>query len=966
MSALAASDFSAFFRELNGFAPFPWQQRLAAEVLANGWPAAISLPTASGKTACIDVAVFALAASTTRHQPRRVFFVVDRRLVVDEAHARAVRTSRRLAEATGGVLGAVAARLRAIAGDEDAPPLATAILRGGIYRDDSWARSPLQPTIVLGTVDQVGSRLLFRGYGVSASAWPIHAGLVAADSLVIVDEAHTSTPFVQTLGWVRRYCGERWTERAVPNGFQVVSMSATPVATDLAALPFALDDEDRRHEVLKRRLQAHKRARLVVAPEKEQGFVSAVAKEAAALSAGGRVVGVVVNRVATARAVHAELETRTAAAGKTRLEADVILLTGRVRPMERDALVAAHRVRLLADPGRDRTAVTRPLVVVATQCIEVGADLDFDALVTECASVDALRQRFGRLDRLGQRGESPAVVLIRKDLVPEDGSDVDDPVYGEALTRTWHWLRGIAGEGETATFDFGIEHCPAAGLPSDLLSPSKAAPVMLPSHVDCWAQTSPAPHADPDPAVFLHGPAESRADVQLVWRSDLNPEAPDAWADAVACCPPTSPEAMAVPLYELRAWLSGAVAPPATDVEGDGAEDSDVDRAPAISRRILRWAGPDDDRTGAVDDAEAVRPGDTLVIPAVLGGCDRFGWSPTSFAPVADLGDEAQALRRRAVLRLVPAAVAGWSWLSAEAAAALAPLAAAGPEDDIEEEEVRRVLALLAREAGAPEWLRGLADHLRGKGLQISGHPGGRGLVLSTARRLPILGTLDGSAEFSDDTSSSAAARFLPLSGHGEQVARLAERYARLVGLPEELAADIGRAGHGHDWGKADPRFQLWLAGGDPAALAAAGGLIAKSPRIPRSRSALRKARERSGYPKGGRHELLSVRIAETERRLLDGASDRDLVLHLVASHHGRCRPLAPVVVDPSPLDLTVPQSEAGETVSTRTGLEALDSGVLERFWRLVRRYGWWGLAYLEAVLRLADQRASELAREEG
>ena len=103
---LKSSDFRAFFQELHGKDPFPWQERLAKLVCAGYWPEALDLPTASGKTACLDVAVFAMAVR--RHGPRRVFFVVDRRVVVDAAFERMKDIARKLCAAEGGVLRLVA------------------------------------------------------------------------------------------------------------------------------------------------------------------------------------------------------------------------------------------------------------------------------------------------------------------------------------------------------------------------------------------------------------------------------------------------------------------------------------------------------------------------------------------------------------------------------------------------------------------------------------------------------------------------------------------------------------------------------------------------------------------------------------------------------------------------------------------------------------------------------------------
>ena len=111
--------------------------------------------------------------------------------------------------------------------------------------------------------------------------------------------------------------------------------------------------------------------------------------------------------------------------------------------------------------------------------------------------------------------------------------------------------------------------------------------------------------------------------------------------------------------------------------------------------------------------------------------------------------------------------------------------------------------------------------------------------------------------------------------------------------------------------------------------------------------------------PKGFRHELISALIV-AQAKTIETQTERDLLLHLIASHHGYCRALAPVIPDNDPQQITTIVGE--ETITypgTDCPLAHISDGVARRFWSQTRRFGWWGLAYLEALLRLADQRES-------
>ena len=833
-------DFARFFEICHDETPYLWQRRLADRVLADQrWPDALDLPTGSGKTSAIDVALYALALAAHEGKfgifPRRIVLMVDRRILVDQAW----RHGRRLLERVDMEPELVPVR-KALA-RLSPEPVSSIRLRGACPTDPRWCRSPDQVQIIASTADQIGSRLLMRGYGVTPRMRSVEAGLVGQDTIFLLDEAHLAGPLLDTLASLERLEPVRG---IVPRR-QVVQLSATPGMT-AAAKPFQLEEEDRNDAALAPRLNAGKLLRW--SDRKVERVLTTI---------DAPCVLMVANTVRTALEWFEKATKAQTAPSKRRiaLERELFLVTGRMRPLDRQRTL---------DAVESRIEGCEPTLVVATQCVEAGVDWDFDAMISECASWDALVQRMGRVNRRGKRDDAECIILrARRTFQEQDTGKRFCPVYREHEIETANWLAHLSQV-----------RCTPGSLPEapqGCVRPPASAPVLIPEYLDLWSQNR-ADGPAYDISVFLHGVQQNR-DIQVVWRDlDLDWDRPSL-ERLLKALPPSSLEAVSIPIRDLREWLG---------------------ERPAI--RLGAGVG--------ILSVGDIGVGDTVVVPTDYGGIGRHGNFDGSAGRVPDVSSAAMRDHRDLRFRFHDAPSVR--------------------EDESIEDQVKTWIAEDESRSILQDWTW----------IDL----GRRWLFVS---ELPVE---------DDDDGPTFRRRPVSLESHLNGVSARTRAVAERLGLPPGITKDLVLAARLHDLGKLDDRFQR-LCGRKPGT-------------VPLGKSGLgwiaRRRREAvSDYPKGERHEALSVELM-IRHGLHETANDTELVEHLVASHHGWSRPFVRAAQGVA----RVHDRLFGFDFATELG-HAEAERAPTRFRSVQERFGWLGLAWLEAVVQLSDHRQSE-AEERG
>jgi len=895
------TEFREVFRSLTGHEPLRWQERLFREHFVEGRiPHSIDLPTGLGKT--MVMAIWLIARLINDKLPRRLVYVVDRRTVVDQASDLAKGIKEKAPLAFPG-----------------APRLVVSTLRGQLADTREWSGDPSRPAIIVGTVDLIGSALLFSGYRSSYKRRPLEAGLLGQDTLLVLDEAHLSKPFEKLVTSIEQF------QLGQGAPLHVVRMSATSEQPNGENARFTLQfvgrgnltGEDANDAVTRQRFGASKRL-TVGKPVESKKLNDAIATAAIVLASNADLVGkrivIFVRKPDDAKAIAEAVQKHTIESVddsgpkpkkiKTMPYAGngcVEVLTGTMRGLERDELVEkpVFKERWLnggldpADPSNQA-----PVFLVSTSAGEVGTDLNADHLVCDAAPLDSMIQRLGRVNR---RGLGAATVQLVLETTPLDKSEFDRACI--AASKLFNNGMDVSPQ---ALAELRSQWSSSGELES-ALTPKPAMVELTDILLDAWSMTSITDRMPgrPEVAPWLRGIANDLPQTTIAWRAELDLSAFDQldfedieeWFDTHVI---RTHESLSVPTSVATKWFAERWAN-LTDAEKRvvGARSIAVDRAGlqlvTVKGLIEQFAR---------NNTTSIRNAD-LILPASFGGVERGVGLLDPFAPERS-GDETG---------------------TSEGARKVGVQARSAAPDVADERERYREL-VTTNEDGVSE-----------------ARPIGSGTRPTNASRFVL--ELD-----SDDDTRVRLIGYVPkqdkpewgserqtLREHVRLVRKRLDEIVSRIDLPEPLKRAAELAADWHDHGKDRERWQRLMA--FPKSFIKPNEAMGKS------------GGEMKRDPRGYRHEFGSLREltdAFNEGKLLDHAGKPitgdtfDLAMHLIAAHHGRGRPHFP---------------KGGFDPDCEQRSDEIHTDSIRRFAQLQRKYGWWGLAWLENLLRCADALAS-------
>lgn len=842
-------DSPDILRIILGREPYRWQSDLYQSLLSGEIPDALDIATGLGKTAIIAIWLAARVSGATL--PRRLVYVVDRRAVVDQATTEAEGVASNLESALVELPSAQAETWKQNLGIHSKRlPIST--LRGQFADNRLWLESPVQSAIVVGTVDMIGSRLLFEGYGVNPRMRPVHAALLGADSLVVIDEAHLVPPFKSLIRQVA--CFVR--PAPVP-AVRLMALSATGRA-EPGENVFSLRPEHRQDEPVRRRLASSKQ----IALHETETPAKSLADRAFELGRNGARVLIFCNsRDKLARVVAEDLRKRSTKLWKD--QPTTVLLVGARRVAERDDLTGRrdpHTAEWIVPPnpvfGRflnsaDPVSSGVPAFLVATSAGEVGIDLDSDHMVCDLVSWERMVQRLGRVNRSGR--EAPAIVDVFVAAPADDAEDQDSERLAllRAPFESPLWPpetnnRRQAGPG--ALLDLKSQTAfEQLCLQATSLEP--LCPELRLAHLEAWSMTSLEKHPGrPKVEPWIRGWIDPLPQCRIVWRHVLPIRAgrPDKnlLKEFFEAFPPHFVETLETETYRALEVLKA--------------------RAKAVSAELRHGLAPVavvvlDDRgmveeTFALDSIEELEDlsGRTWVIDARMGGLSLEGlldpaWSDPP--PTLDKIDNVAAgnnIWNKALL-----------------------------------DSVGRHLRIVKSDA-LPEdgWIRDASWPINHSDDDEAGEE------WRIEKKLSV-GT---------DRNAALSRRNQPLDDH----LTWAEREARAIAVALELSAEhsalLCAAARIHDFGKDRELWQTAMG----------------APRSERPLAKIANNKANGRALNGYRHEFGSLGDGEAAFNLLPEKL-RDLARHIVVAHHGMGRPvIAPIDPNKPPSLATASAREAG------------------------------------------------------